>query len=463
MNTAPQTAQAQRPEHAAATGSQAHRRPTLRAVLLVILGLPVALFPVLVDSGLWTVWLAFFGVSTLAIGLDGLLVIPRRAVALNIELPPTLYIGAQDPLTLEVAIPSERGGLTLEAHLEIGPLFYPTPTSWITLSPETEHRGEVRMPLHPRRRGTARVEAIWLRWAGPMGLMHQVVRLPIEASIPVVPDIRAVKAAAIRLFQSSEFIAGLKTQRYIGDGSEFEALREYRPGLDHRAMDWKASAKHRKLLCREFRAERNHQIILAFDTGHLMGEPLGGMPKLDHAINAGLLLAYYCLKGGDRVGVFGFDEQVRLFAEPEGGIHAIHGLQQRVASLDYSPNETNFTLGLTHLLTRLRRRSLVVVLTDFVDTVTAELMIDNLQRLARRHLVVFVSLRDPALNVLAESSPDGLTQLNRISVCGDLIQEREEVILRLARLGVFCIDAPPEGITADLLNRYLEIKRREML
>src|SRR5262249_29258585 len=159
-----------------------------------------------------------------------------------------------------------------------------------------------------------------------------------------------------------QFLSGLKVERYLGDGSEFDALREHVPGMDRRAIDWKASARHRALLGREFRAERNHQLVLAIDTGHLMAEPLGGMPKLDHAVNAALLLAYFGLRTGDRVGLFGFDSEVRAFAAPAAGVRAFPRLQRASAALEYGTAETNFTLGLAELSSRLSRRSLVVLL-----------------------------------------------------------------------------------------------------
>ena len=235
------------------------------------------------------------------------------------------------------------------------------------------------------------------------------------------------------------------------------------PGLDPRAIDWKASARHRKLLCQEFRAERNHQVILALDTGHLMSEPLGGIPKLDHAVNAGLLLAYFCLRTGDRVGLYGFDETVRCFGEPAGGMAAFPRLQRLTAELDYHRSETNFTLGLSDLSTRLRRRSLVILLTDFVDTISAELMVDNVQRLSRRHLVVFVTLRDPTLEAIAAAPPVTLEALHRAVVAGDFVREREVVLQRLRRLGVHCLDVPPARVSMHLVNRYLDIKRRELV
>jgi uncharacterized protein (DUF58 family) len=321
----------------------------------------------------------------------------------------------------------------------------------------------LKVPLVPRRRGRLGVRALWLRWAGPLGLVARQTRVPVGQEVSVVPNVRAVRAAAVRFFGARETQLGLKVERFLGDGSEFESLREFVRGMDHRAIDWKASARHNKLLGQEFRAERNHQIILAVDTGHLMREPLGGIPKLDHAVNAALLLGYVGLKTGDRVGLYGFDEAVRAYLAPRGGVAAFQRLQAASADLEYSTAETNFTLGITDLSTRLRRRSLVVLLTDFVDVVTTELLMRNLDQLARRHLVVFVTLRDPSLVELAAAAPRSLDDVHRAVVAGDFAREREVVLKRLRRMGVSTIDAPPAAITGQLLSRYLDIKRREKI
>jgi uncharacterized protein (DUF58 family) len=258
-------------------------------------------------------------------------------------------------------------------------------------------------------------------------------------------------------------LAGLKVQRYLGDGSEFEALREFQPGFDRRALDWKASARHRSLLVRDFRAERNHQVILALDTGHLMAEPLDGVPRLDHAIRSALLLAFVGLKTGDRVGLHAFDAAVRHWQPPAAGVRAFPRLQARAAALEYSPHETNFTLGLTDLATRCARRALVVAFTDFVDSTSAELMVANLSRLARRHVVIFVALRDPLLDRLADAPPAHLDALHEAVVADDLRRERARVLRTLAREAVHVVDARPDQVSVGLLNRYLEIRRRELV
>src|SRR5205814_2199952 len=196
------------------------------------------------------------------------------------------------------------------------------------------------------------------------------------------------------------------------------------PGLDHRAIDWKSSARHRKLLCQEFRAERNHQVVVAVDAGQLMAEPVAGVPKLDHAINAAILLGWFCLRTGDRVGLLGFDERVRTWSEPAGGMHTFHRLQAMSAEIDYRRVETNFTLTMAELSTRLKRRSLVVLFTDFLDTVTAELMIENVTRLARRHLVLFAALDDPSLGTRSHARPRALATLHQPVGGRDCARER---------------------------------------
>jgi uncharacterized protein (DUF58 family) len=194
-----------------------------------------------------------------------------------------------------------------------------------------------------------------------------------------------------------------------------------------------------------------------------MSEPLNGIPKLDHAVNAGLLLGYMSLRSGDRVGVFAFDSQVRLSVEPAGGVHHFSRLQWASAELEYRHEETNFTLGLAELLSRLSRRSLVILQTEFVDTITAELMVENLARVAGRHLVMLVTMQDPNLHSTVDTVPRTIGDLARSVIADDLIRERMIVLERLRRLGVHCLHAPIDKIGVNLVNRYLSIRRKELI
>jgi uncharacterized protein (DUF58 family) len=435
-------------------------RPTLRAVFLFAAGIPLAVLVIVLNADFWPLVLAYVALATLALGVDAVLAMPGRALMLRADVPPLLYAGDSEILKVNLFNNSTRWAVRLEGRCDVDPLLREPGHRFAMLGPGEQ--AALDFPLTPLRRGTAVVERLWLRWRGPLGLAQRqrLEREPLK--LPVVPNIRAVRMAAAK-FYSPDALIGMKSQKQQGEGSEFDALREYMPGLDHRSIDWKQSARHHKLLCKEFRTERNHPIVLAIDSGYLMREPVDGVAKLDHAINAGLLLAFMSVKAGDQVGLFGFDSRVRLYLPPSGGTAGFNRVQRRSADLDYSHDETNFTLALTDLLSRLNRRSLIVLMSDFVDTITAELMLENVTRLAQKHLVVFVTLQDPHLQRTAAQRPDRLLDVTQSVVADDFLRERAVVFEKLKRLGVHCLDVPPERIGMELLNRYLLIKQRELI
>lgn len=433
--------------------------PTPRAIALAALGLPLALFPALLNPGLFGLWLSYALLFLLAFGLDAALCLPPSRMQVLVEAPGELAVGTAGALTVRLTSP--RAVARAEVLFDLHPDFEPAKAAFLTLKAGLAAKGLV--PLRANRRGELTVDAVWCRYSGPFGLAGRRLHLPLRRKVAVVPDLRPVRAAAFRYFGSRELSAGVQVERFLGDGSEFDALKEWVPGLDPRAISWKASARHQELLCQQFRAERNHQVVLALDTGHLMAEPLEGLPRLDHAVSSALLLGYVALKLGDRVGLFGFDKVSRAFAEPQGGLSSFPRLKALSAKLAYSSEETNFTLGLSELSSRLRRRSLVLVFTEFTDTVTAELMLENLERLSRRQLVVFVALRDTSLDTLALAPPRRLGGLYRAVTAADFLRERELVLKRLRRMGVSCVDAAPGELSARLVNRYLYIKRRELI
>ena len=435
-------------------------RPTIRAVVLFAAGIPLSLAIVLFDQDLWPVALAYLGFAVMLTGLDAVLAVPPRALAVHAKPPPILYIGDGDDLEVFVVLARGRPETRLRIVCDVNPFLAVPPAVSARIVPDARTRVPIR--LIPLRRGTAVVERLWLHWLGPFGLVRCLRIETVEVSVPVTPNVRAVRAAALR-FWAWDALFGIKTQNQQGDGTEFNALREYVPGYDHRAIDWKHSARHRKLVCKEFQTERNHQIVLAFDTGHLMSEPLDGIPKLDHAINSALLIAYMSLRGGDRIGVYGFDSTVRHYSAPVDGTPSFTRLQRASAELDYHFEETNFTLGLADLAGRLNRRSLIILQTEFVDTVTAELMVENLGRLAARHLVLFVTLRDPILHTISEAAPNSMLDMTRSVIADNFLHERLIVFQRLRRMGIHCLESPSHTIGIDLLNRYLDIKRQELI
>jgi uncharacterized protein (DUF58 family) len=434
-------------------------KPTRRAVLVFAAVLPAAWLALSYRSQWWPG--AFDGVALvlLCMFVDACFSRPLRKISAEVEAPPVGHIG--EPVGAAIVVRTDVGGSwRYELALDLGGDASPTTSAdmWRIAGPNAR----AAVPIEPRRRGHLRIERLWVRWRGPLGLIEQTRQFPIAKPIPILPNTQASRGHALAL-HFRDALYGTKAQRRQGEGSEFEALREFAPGLDPRFIDWKRSAHHRKLIAREFRVEQNHPVLLAFDTGHLMQEPVNGMPRLDHSIGLGLMLARFAVMAGDLAGAYAFDSRPRQYLAPDRGMHAFRRLQQASAGIAYSSEETNFTLGLSDLQTRLRRRSLIVLFTDFVDTVTSELLIENVRRISSRHLLIFVTIRDRLLADIFEAPPDNPATVARAVLAADFRRERAIVLEKLERLGIQCLDLPPAELPVALLNRYLAIKQRGLL
>ncbi len=436
-------------------------RPTRKAVTVFAALLPLPWLLVVLRPAWWPFALDGSLAVLVVIATDALLVFPAKLLRAELALPPTGFVG--EPLEAALTLAADerrRAPERFEVALDVSG----------DAQPKLAHerfavRGGTRrtsVEIVPHRRGILRADAVWLRWRGPLGFVEQTRTFFVEARARVVPSIHASRSAAFEL-ATRDALLGLKVQLQRGEGAEFEALREHASGMDTRFIDWKHSARHRKLLSKEFRAERNHPVVLAFDTGHLMREPIDGVSRLDHAISSGLLLGWLALRSGDLVGSYSFGARPGPLVVPARGIGRFRHLQQVTADLAYGTDETNFTLGLTSLHARLDRRSLIVLFTDFVDTVTAELLLENVQRLARRHLVVFVALSDPELAGIFAAPPSDVRGVASAVLAYDLLRDRRVVFERLQRLGVQCLDVPAARLSVALINRYLFIKQRDLL
>jgi uncharacterized protein (DUF58 family) len=429
-------------------------------VLIFVAGIPLTLFVVIYDPGLWLFALNY-GVLVILVALSDLaLALPPRRLSVQIATPDRLSIGEAGAITATLAAAGYRRPVRLELVAEQSGEAEAPEVVRGELAPGANT--EIALPLVPKRRGRVNVESIWMRWRGPLSLVEFVRQVGVKRSVDVVPNVRGVHGTALQFFVQ-EAIYGIKAQQQKGEGAEFEALREYVAGLDSRFIDWKHSARHRKLLCKEFRTERNHQVIMAFDTGYLMLEPVEGLTRLDHAINAALVLAWVSLQGGDLVGTYGFDAKVRQYLGPQRGVSGFPRIQRATAELEYHHEETNFTLGLAELNARLKRRALVIVFTDFVDTITAELLIESMQRVANRHLVVFVTQRGSILQRAVDAAPGQFADVAKAVFAQDFLRDRSIVFERLQRLGIHCIDVPSRGLSVALINRYLLIKQRGLI
>ena len=432
--------------------------PTRRCVVAALAGAPIALVVGLIQPGLWLAAPAWMlAVATLML-LDALLAPWPKACRITFEAPGYLAVAAPAQARLEVAL-GKRGRLPriLEAALDADPRVGLT-----NVRGRPREAGAFVFDLQPERRGQAVFSRAVVRWQGPLGLIWRQASQTLAVTTPIGADIRRIEDEAVRMF-SRDALHGAKVQLDLGEGAEFHALSDFHSGMDRRTVDWKQSARHQTLLAKEFRTERNHQIVMALDCGRVMSEPIGGAPRIDRAIHGALILAYASLRSGDRAGLFAFDDRPRLSTGALSSIGGFPLLVRQAATIDYGTEETNYALGLTTLSAGLKRRSLVVIFTEFADSTSAELMIETAGRLIKRHLVLFVVMRDDELEALVTACPDTPEDVARAVVAASLLRERDLVLARLRRLGAHIVEAPADRIGPEVLNVYLDLKRRDLL
>jgi len=438
--------------------------PTKRALWAIAAAAPIAVLIAATAPGAWIIAPAVVVGIIVLILLDALLA--GRMNEWEWSAPSDTELGSETPLTMRGTF--GRGvNKQVSGAFEFDPRLGTDGRGFVELASAGAQSMDARhfegaFDAIPERRGTAAIKRAWLQWSGPLGLgARQIVR-EAEDEVRIWPDLSPVRSPELQTFlRDAQF--GLIARRIRGEGTQFEALSEYEPGMDRRRIDWKASARHTKLYARENESERNNQIVFAFDCGQAMCEPVDGLPRIDRAVSAALTSAYVALKGGDKVALYGFAQKPDVFTPFVNDARAFHRLQTAAAGLDYHAAEPNFTLALATLTSQLKRRSLVILFSDFTDPTAAEMMVESIGRLVSKHLVLFVTIADSELEKLVDAPPEDLGHLARSVTAGELAHQRAIVLQRLRALGVDVIEAPWDRIGYQLIDKYFAIKQQEAI
>lgn len=310
-------------------------------------------------------------------------------------------------------------------------------------------------------RGRAVVGDVHVRALGPLGLVWRQWRVARADEVQVRPGVLEVERYRLLALRHRLHEMGVHRAAVRGEGRSFESLREYVRGDDPRKIDWKATARHGQVIVREYEAERSQSVLLAIDAGRLMSERTEGRERLDHALSAALLLTEVATSQGDRVGALVFADGIQHFVPPARRQRS--RLADAFAETETRVVEPDYPSAFEYLAGRLRRRSLLVLFTDVVDVDTSDPLLTHLAAARRRHVPLAVTLRNPELEALAESPADDEPDVFRRAAAEELIQARTRALASMRRAGVLVADTRPEDAAPEVVNRYLEVKRKGLL
>ena len=327
-------------------------------------------------------------------------------------------------------------------------------------------RGELREALSviPARRGHETTEgAFAIDSVGPLGLGVRRSHLSLPWDVRVYPALTAVRrrAAVAQALRRRE--QGRQPLRRLGEGRLFESLRDFVPGDDPRLIDWKATARRRKPITRQFEAERRQQVLLVLDAGRLLTADVAGVARMDYVIQAALELAYAAAQHDDNVGVMVFADGVKHFVAPQRGRRGLKQVLDVLAEVTPVLAEPDYPGAFRYLAARNRKRALTVVFTDVIDRFASEALVANLGTLRPRHLPLAVTLRNPELDGLATLRPEAAHDAWRKAAAEELLRSREEALSHMRRAGVVVLDVPPARAAEAVVDKYLDLKRRGRL
>ncbi len=325
-------------------------------------------------------------------------------------------------------------------------------------------RAYLNYKVTPKRRGSYEFERVDALVSSRLGLWQRSVAWPASTRVQVYPDIRQIGRYTLLARRDKLSAIGVRRSRRLGTDNEFERLRDYAEGDEPRHLDWKATARRRKLTVRAHQANQSQRIIFLIDCGRMMaGDTGGGLSPLDHAFNAMLMLAHVALLRGDQVGLLAYSDRIRAYVPPGGGPTRINRLVHAVHDVFPELVEPRHDRAFVELERRCRKRSLVVLMTNVFDDVNARQIGDHLGNVVGRHLPLGVFLRDHDLFALADDAPDQGPGLYAGAVAASMLTWRERVLAGLRLKGALTLDVFPDDLTAPLINQYLQIKARHLL
>ncbi|MDJ0795605.1 MAG: DUF58 domain-containing protein [Calothrix sp. MO_167.B12] len=439
--------------------------PATRVYLLLILGIAIApitaiFFDIATSINLTLV----FDVIVLILMLvDGWLV-RRNRVEVTRELLPRLSIGRDNLVVLRVKSANTNAIVQISDYY---PSSFDVSTPVLTTTVPSNSTQELDYTVHPNKRGEFPWGDIQVRQLGSWGLAWDNRKIPQSLKVWVYPDLVGLRSLSIRLtLQSSGSMRQFRRQ--LGIGTEFAELRNYRVGDDLRFVDWKATARRVSTtnappLIRVLEPEQEQTLLILLDRGRLMTARVHGLQRFDWGLNAALSLALTGLRRGDRVGLGVFDRQMHAWLPPDRGEHHLTSLIDRLTPIQPVLLESDYLGAVTHVVQQQTRRALVVVITDLVDATASAELLAALSRLAPRYLPFCVTLRDPLVDEMAHTFTADVTAAYSRAVALDLLAQRQVAFAQLKQKGVLVLDAPANQISDGLVDKYLQLKARNLL
>lgn len=317
--------------------------------------------------------------------------------------------------------------------------------------------------LRPVKRGVYHFGSINVYVKGFIGLISRKFVFTADSEAPVYPSYIQMRKYEMLAFANQNAEVGFKKIRRLGQSSEFEQIKEYVQGDDYRNINWKATARKNGLMVNQYIEERSQNVYNIIDKGRIMKSPFKGLSLLDYAINASLVLSNIILKKDDKAGLITFSHQMGSMVPATNKSGQMQVILETLYNQKTHYLETNFELLYATLRRKITTRSLIILYTNFDSLSNMKRQIPFLRLLNKRHLLVVVFFENTELEALSNKDVESVEDVYVKTIAEKFSFEKEQIVKELSNYGIQTILTAPKNLTINSINKYLELKSRNLI
>lgn len=328
---------------------------------------------------------------------------------------------------------------------------------------ETLQTTHLQYTLRPTERGIYNFGAINIYVYGRLGLVLRKFIFDADKNVPVYPSIIEMQRYNLLSFASMQDTFGFKKIRKIGQSSEFEQIKEYVKGDNFKSINWKATARRNELMVNQFVNEKSQQIYSIIDMGRMMKSPFNKLTLLDYAVNASLALSNVALNKNDKAGLITFSYHLDTFIKASEQSGQLRKILESLYHQTTDYLDSNFNLLYSNLRRKVTKRSLVILYTNFNSLISLKRQLNYLRLINKRHLLVVVFFKNTELQQLTQNPVTDTQSVYVKTIAEKLIYEKQLIAKELKKFGIYSVLTAPENLTLNTINKYLELKSRNLI
>ncbi|WP_321285416.1 DUF58 domain-containing protein [uncultured Sunxiuqinia sp.] len=409
----------------------------------------------------FTAQIAAIALVTLAVSDLTWLFLNKQGIRIKRKTPERLSLGDENPISFRV-----QNNFPFKIYIELVeelPIEFQKRNFSISQQLDSGEEKVFDYTLKPVTRGEYKFGQSNIYLSSILGIVIRRIKANNAQNIPVYPSFISMRKFELVGISNRLQEFGIKRIRKVGQHSEFDQVRGYVPSDDSRTVNWKATARRNTLMVNQYQDERSQQVISILDMGRSMEMPFEGMSLLDYAINSSLIISNMAMIKHDKAGIISFSNKINSFVPAERRAGHLQCIMDVLYNQQTDFSESSYEKLYASIASKIRQRSLLILYTNFEGIPSLRRQLPYLKKVASQHLLLVVFFENTEIHKLANKSSHNAEEVYIHSIARKFLYDKKLMELELKQAGIMSLLTTPEGVSVNLINKYLEIKAREMI